>query len=87
MPKFKLFTADDAREHFTDLLKAEAERFDALAKDAAISMVRAFQNPDKPDMGLFDNKAQQFRATAANHLLRAETFRSAAALVARKEGK
>ena len=61
-------------------LITEAERFEALAKDAAVSMVRAFDSSKNPDFP-HDSKSFEFRKLATNHLLRAETFRSAAAIV------
>lgn len=65
-------------KHATRLTQ-EAERFEALAKSAALSMVRAM---DKPNNGVYSPAALSFRTLATNHVLRAETFRHAAAIVA-----
>ena len=61
-------------------LLAEAARFEALAMSAAVSMVRAFDADKNPDMP-FAPQAHTFRKLATSHLLRAETYRAAAALV------
>ena len=60
-------------------LLAAAERFEALAMSAAVSMVRTLDKPSDSHMDSLS--AQAFRKLATNHLLRAETFRSAAAIV------
>lgn len=83
MPR-KVFIPDDVRSHFAVALAFEGTRYDALAKDAAISMVRAFNEPKNLDGGMYSQDANKFRVLAAKHLLRAETFRAAAAIVAGK---
>ena len=60
-------------------LITEAERFEALAKDAALKMVHALDKPSDSHMDSLS--AQSFRKLASSHCLRAETFRSAAAIV------
>ena len=63
-------------------LIAEAERFEALAKDAALKMVHAMDDPGELG-GAYDSTAQSFRKLTANHCLRAETYRHAAAIVSK----
>ena len=58
------------------LLLAEADRFIELAKDAALMSV---DNNTEP--GPYSQETFQARAKCREHLLRAETFRAAAALI------
>ena len=54
------------------LLRAEADRFTALAKEAALRFVHA---------ETYSQESSAARAQCREHLLRAETFRAAAALI------
>ena len=71
----------NTRGMLRDMCLIEAARFEDLAKDASLKMVRTMDKPDN-EHGVYSPTALSFRTLATNHILRAETFRHAAALVA-----
>lgn len=63
----------------TQILLTESDRFLALARDEALKAVRAEAN-DEP--GCYGKDATDARRKCKDHLLRSETFKAAAALIA-----
>ena len=73
----------NTRGMLRDMCLVEAARFEDLAKDASLKMVRTMDKSNN-EHGPYSTDAISFRTLATNHILRAETYRHAAALVAGK---